>query len=109
MSDYMIQGETLTGIADAIRSKAGLSQAFTPAEMIDAIENMEIGTSASLSSITFSSNGTYTPDTGYDGFDRVTVDVPVSVDAGYSMYAGTVDGTISEARDQRLSKAPVGN
>ena len=91
MSEYIIRGETLTGIADAIRSKASLTQAFTPAEMIDAIENMETGTSASLSSATFSANGTYTPDTGYDGFDRVTVNVSVSADTGYSLFKATVE------------------
>ena len=42
-SVYLIESSTLTGIASAIRSKTGTSSAFTPAQMITEIENMEIG------------------------------------------------------------------
>lgn len=40
---FTIHGSTLTSIASAIRSKAGTSSAFTPAQMIDAINNIPTG------------------------------------------------------------------
>lgn len=40
MSEYLINSSTLTGIADAIRSKTGSSSAFTPSQMISEIENI---------------------------------------------------------------------
>jgi hypothetical protein len=40
MSKYIIQGETLTNIADAIRSKTGSTDPFTPAEMADAVSRL---------------------------------------------------------------------
>lgn len=43
---YTIQSSTLTGLADAIRAKTGRSEAFTPAQMISAISNIETGGSS---------------------------------------------------------------
>ena len=77
MSEYLIQDSTLSNIADAIRAKGGYSEAFTPAQMISAINGIE--TSAALSDITILSNGVYNPGTGYDGFGQVTVSVDASV------------------------------
>lgn len=37
MPDYIIKGETLTDIADAVREMNGESAEYTPAEMPDAI------------------------------------------------------------------------
>lgn len=42
MSEYLIQGASMTAIADAVRSKAGMSGAMTPAEIAEAIEAIEI-------------------------------------------------------------------
>lgn len=42
MSEYLIQGESMTAIADAVRSKAGVSGAMTPAEIAEAIAAIEI-------------------------------------------------------------------
>lgn len=47
MSDkYIINSSTLTGIADAIREKTGSSDAFTPSQMISAINNISTGATA---------------------------------------------------------------
>lgn len=39
MREYIIQGETLTSIAEAIRAKTGTTELLTPNEMITAIQN----------------------------------------------------------------------
>ena len=46
MSEYLIQGETLTGIADAIRAKTGSSDAITVGEMATAIGSITSGGSS---------------------------------------------------------------
>ena len=45
MDEYLIQGSTLTDIADAIREKTGDSALMTPAEMVEAIEEISGGSS----------------------------------------------------------------
>ena len=75
MPDYIIHGDTLTDIADAIRSKARTVATLYPEDMPTAI--YEIETDPDLTDITITSNGTYTH-AGYDGYDEVTVNVPSS-------------------------------
>ena len=43
MSEYMIQGDTLTAIGDAIRAKTGDTATMTPAQMATAIEGISTG------------------------------------------------------------------
>ena len=43
MDEYLIQGSTLTDIADAIRDKTGDDALMTPAEMVEAIEAIQTG------------------------------------------------------------------
>lgn len=43
MPEYIIQGQTLTDIADAIRDKTGGSSAMTPAEMVTEIGSIQTG------------------------------------------------------------------
>lgn len=43
MAEYLIQDSTLEDIADAIRSKNGSSDTYTPAEMAEAIAEIETG------------------------------------------------------------------
>lgn len=42
MSEYLIQGETLTAIADAIRSKTDSTETYTPGQMIDLIRSIKL-------------------------------------------------------------------
>lgn len=43
MSDFIIKGETLTNIANAIRAKSGSSATMTPEQMSTEIENISVG------------------------------------------------------------------
>ena len=43
MSEYLIKGDTLTGIADAIRSKTGTSDSIVVSDMATLIESIEGG------------------------------------------------------------------
>lgn len=45
MSEYVIQGQTLSGIADAIRAQLGTEQQYTPESMAAAIESIQGGMS----------------------------------------------------------------
>lgn len=48
MAEYLIQGDTLTGIADAIRSKAGTSGSINVSNMASAISNIETGSGTNV-------------------------------------------------------------
>lgn len=43
MSEYLIRGDTLTGIADAIREKVGSSDGIDPAQMAELIKGIQSG------------------------------------------------------------------
>ena len=45
MSNYFIKGDTLTAIADAIRTKNGSADTYTPAEMAEAVTNLSTSSS----------------------------------------------------------------
>ena len=73
MSRAIITESLLTDIADAIRSKLGSADTYTPAEMADAIMRI----ASTLVSKTITQNGTYDPaDDGADGYSSVTVNIP---------------------------------
>ena len=82
MANYIVTGEQLTGIADAIRAKSGESgQLVFPGGFVSELEDM-----ISLKDIQYSTSGT-----------SVQVDAPVGLSAGqsYSYYA---TATISSGR-----------
>ena len=56
MSSYIIQSQTLTDIADAIRNKAGSSSSLTPLEMPNAIANISSGLSVNTITIEIGAN-----------------------------------------------------
>lgn len=56
MSSYIIQSQTLTDIADAIRNKAGSSSSLTPLEMPNAIANISSGMSINTITIEIGTN-----------------------------------------------------
>ena len=81
-------------IADAIREKAGTTDALTfPQAMADAIAAIQ-GGGATIEPLTISENGTYTAPDGVDGYSPVTVDVKgsgeelVITDFSYFHYIG---------------------
>ena len=71
---YSIKAETLTNIADAIRSKTGKEDLIAPQNMATEIGAIESG--GAIEAITIESNGTYTAPDGIDGYSPITVNVP---------------------------------
>lgn len=69
MDEYLIQGSTLTDIADAIREKTGDDALMTPAEMVEAIASISGG-----SGVQAVFNGTVT----FVGQDVHSITVPIS-------------------------------
>ena len=70
-----VNESTLTAIGNAIRAKLGVVTTYKPTQMAAAIASI-IELKAETKSIT--SNGTYTPSDGKNGFSEVTVNVPNS-------------------------------
>ena len=69
----IISKSKLDAIAGAIREKTGSNSTYTPDQMVTAIGAIE--TQGDYQEKTFTENGTYTPDAGYDAFSQVTVNV----------------------------------
>lgn len=69
----IISKSKLDAIAGAIREKTGSNSTYTPDQMVAAIGAIE--TQGDYQEKTFTENGTYTPDAGYDAFSQVTVNV----------------------------------
>ena len=92
--DSAVLDEGLKQIADAIREKAGTTDALAfPQAMADAIAAIQ-GGGATIEPLTISENGTYTAPDGVDGYSPVTVDVKgsgeelVITDFSYFHYNG---------------------
>ena len=69
----LISTSKLTNLANAIRNKTGEVKSYTIDEMIEKINGMS---SSVLTSLSVTTNGTYSPPSGFDGFDSVNVNVP---------------------------------
>lgn len=90
----LISTSKLTNLANAIRNKTGEVKLYTIDEMIEKINGMS---SSVLTSLDVTTNGTYTPESGVDGFNQVTVDVnpdlrPLSVTENGSYQPDGFDG-----------------
>ena len=66
--------DKLTAIGDAIRTKTGGTDLLTLDQMPAEISNIQGG--GTVEELTITSNGTYNPPTGIDGFAPVVVNVP---------------------------------
>lgn len=86
----LISTSKLTNLANAIRNKTGEVKSYTVDEMIEKINGMN---SSVLTSLNVTTNGIYTPESGVDGFDRVSVDVPIPSGSTTIVQNGTYDVT----------------
>lgn len=71
---YLIEETTLTGIADAVREKKGTTDLIQVSNLATEISNIQGG--GVVEGLTITSNGTYNPPIGIDGFAPVVVNVP---------------------------------
>ena len=90
----LISTSKLTNLANAIRNKTGEVKSYTIDEMIEKINGMG---SSVLTSLNVTTNGTYTPESGVDGFNQVNVDVnpdlrPLSVSENGTYQPDGFDG-----------------
>ena len=79
----LISTSKLTNLANAIRNKTGEDKLYTVDEMVEKIDGMK---SSILTSLNVTTNGTYTPENGFDGFSQVDVNVPQII-TPTTMYA----------------------
>lgn len=71
--------DKLTAIGDAVREKNGTTEKMTLDQMATAVSNLEINPAPNVEEINIVNNGTYTPNEGVDGFNKVVVNVPVDL------------------------------
>ena len=71
--------DKLTAIGDAVRQKSGTTEKMTLDQMATAVNNLEINSAPNVEEISIDKNGTYTPNEGVDGFNKVIVNVPVDL------------------------------
>ena len=76
MAKYLVNDTTLNDIACAIRSKCGSTEPIKVCEFADEIETIKA--EPNLTTLVTEVNGTFTPENGYDGFDKVVVNTPKS-------------------------------
>lgn len=65
----------LNDIGDAIRAKTGKEDKLTLEQMVTEIAAIETGSDPVIEALVVTTNGTYTPGEGVDGFNPVTVAV----------------------------------
>ena len=83
MAQVLVTEDYLSDVGQALRTKLGTSETFTPAQMGNAIRRIPTGEPSVLVSKSIVANGTYDPaDDDADGYNAVTVNVPNSYSAG---------------------------
>lgn len=98
MPNYIVSGDDLTAVADAIRSKGGTtSQLEFPNGFETAIGNISGGgvTPTGTKQISITQNGTTTEDVTNYANAEITVNVPSSGGDGTPLYSGTIEAPVS--------------
>lgn len=92
--------EKFANIANAIRNVTGETKEYTVDEMPSAIENIE---NPNLQEKIIYENGEFTPDEGYDGLSKVTVNVPItnSVSDGYMVNFFNANGEVVQVHSAK--------
>lgn len=112
---YNTLTELMTAIADAIRTKTGKTHEIIVETMPEEILSIE--TEPLLQDKTFTENGIYTADLGYDGLRQVTVDVQGGGEGPklknlYNFcnctYYGLTSAELIEFIKSNVSQAPLG-
>ena len=101
MSRVTVNETYLSDIADAIRSKNGTENTYTPAEMADAIEAISGGgiTPTGTKQISITSNGTTTEDVTNYASAEITVTVPTGGGSTLGTKSITANGTYNASSD----------
>lgn len=76
MANVLVNDNSLTAIANAIRGKNGETTLYKPAEMATAITAISGGGEPTIEALNITANGTYTAPDGVDGYSPITVNVP---------------------------------
>lgn len=103
MPKYVIDGATLSSIADSIRAKKGTTANIAPENMHTEIASIETGgapTPMQEKTVDIKENGTVqvVPDEGY-ALSKVTANVNVPIPDGYIQPSGTLDVTENGTHD----------
>lgn len=89
MTDYIVNGNDLTSIANKIRAKGQTSAPIVfPGGFEDAVDDLP--DEPVLQALSVTANNTYTPGTGVDGFNSVTVNVQPALQSKTATENGTV-------------------
>ena len=108
--------DKLTAIGDAVRQKSGTTEKMTLDQMATAVNNLEINSAPNVEEISIDKNGTYTPNEGVDGFNKVIVNVPVDLgdlpadllhltgDQSYRFYGNNWNSFINKYGNQIITE-----
>ena len=86
MSLYSVYGETMTGIADAVRHMRYEKGTLTPAQIISKINASIIGMGITLDSHIDPSTGQWVRPEGYPNLDALKAQIPANTDCVYMTY-----------------------
>ena len=111
MANVLVNENSLTNIANAIRGKNGETTTYKPSEMAAAITAISGGGEPTIEALSITANGTYTAPDGVDGYSPVTVNVPqeggpperafvISGDCQYWDYYGRFDDFITAYKNK---------